>query len=90
MTLIEQSAPITAREATDDALNWVFALMVDIAHDPRWSRILEGAGEDHWLGSQVAAAMIRGYQGGNLSSQDTVMACFKHFGLYGASEAGRD
>ncbi len=90
ITLIEQSAHIAAREATADALNWVFAPMVDIAHDPRWGRILEGAGEDPWLGSQVAAAMVRGYQGGNLSSQDTVMSCFKHFGLYGAAEAGRD
>ena len=90
MTLIEQSARIGAREATADVLNWVFSPMVDIAHDPRWGRILEGAGEDPWLGSQVAAAMVRGYQGGNLSSQDTVMSCFKHVGLYGAAEAGRD
>ncbi|CAF4420006.1 unnamed protein product, partial [Adineta steineri] len=64
--------------------------MVDIAHDPRWGRILEGAGEDPYLGSQVAAAMVRGYQGNNISDVDTVMACFKHFGLYGAAEAGRD
>ncbi|CAF1026578.1 unnamed protein product [Adineta steineri] len=90
MTLIEQSARIAAREATADALNWVFSPMVDIAHDPRWGRILEGAGEDPYLGSQVAAAMVRGYQGNNISDVDTVMACFKHFGLYGAAEAGRD
>ncbi|CAF1437226.1 unnamed protein product, partial [Didymodactylos carnosus] len=90
MTLIEQSARIAATEATADALNWVFSPMVDIAHDPRWGRILEGAGEDPWLGSQVATAMVRGYQGSNLSCVDTVMACFKHFGLYGAAEAGRD
>ena len=76
LTLIEHSARIGAVEATADALNWVFSPMVDIAHDPRWGRILEGAGEDPWLGSQVAAAMVRGYQGGNLSSVDTVMACF--------------
>jgi beta-glucosidase len=90
MTLIEQSARIAATEATADALNWVFSPMVDIAHDPRWGRILEGAGEDPWLGSQVAAAMVRGYQGSNLTNVDTAMACFKHFGLYGAAEAGRD
>ena len=90
MTLIERSARIAAIEATADALNWVFSPMVDIAHDPRWGRILEGAGEDPWLGSQVAAAMVRGYQGSNLSLVDTVMSCFKHFGLYGAAEAGRD
>ena len=90
MTLIERSARIAAVEASADALNWVFSPMVDIAHDPRWGRILEGAGEDPWLGSQVAAAMVRGYQGSNLSLVDTVMSCFKHFGLYGAAEAGRD
>ncbi|UJR17565.1 hypothetical protein I4U23_004461 [Adineta vaga] len=90
MSLIEQSARIAAREATADALNWVFSPMVDIAHDPRWGRIMEGSGEDPWLGSLVAAAMVRGYQGNNLSDVDTVLACFKHFGLYGAAEAGRD
>ncbi|CAF1503993.1 unnamed protein product [Adineta ricciae] len=90
MTLIEHSARIGAIEATADALNWVFSPMVDIAHDPRWGRILEGAGEDPWLGSQVAAAMVRGYQANNLSRIDTVAACFKHFGLYGAAESGRD
>ncbi|CAF1210193.1 unnamed protein product [Adineta ricciae] len=90
ITLIQQSARIAVREATADAINWVFSPMVDIAHDPRWGRIMEGSGEDPWLGSQVAAAMVRGYQGGNLSDVDTVMACFKHFGLYGAAEGGRD
>jgi beta-glucosidase len=90
MTLIEQSARIAAREATADALNWVFSPMVDIARDPRWGRITEGAGEDPLIGSLVAAAMVRGHQGSNLSSVDTVMSCFKHFGLYGAAEAGRD
>ena len=90
MTLIEQSARIAAIEASADALNWVFSPMIDIARDPRWGRITEGAGEDPWLGSLVAAAMVRGQQGSNLSSVDTVMSCFKHFGLYGAAEAGRD
>ena len=90
MTLIEQSARIAAIEASADALNWVYSPMIDIARDPRWGRITEGAGEDPWLGSLVAAAMVRGHQGSNLSSVDTVMSCFKHFGLYGAAEAGRD
>ena len=90
MTLIEHSARIAAQEATADAINWVFAPMVDIARDPRWGRIVEGAGEDPWLGAQVATAMVRGYQGNNLSLSNTVMSCFKHFALYGAAEAGRD
>jgi beta-glucosidase len=90
MALIEQSARIAAQEATADGLNWVFSPMVDIAHDPRWGRISEGAGEDPWLGSQVAAAMIRGYQGQDLTRSNTVMACVKHFALYGGSQAGRD
>ncbi|CAF2475157.1 unnamed protein product [Rotaria sp. Silwood2] len=90
MTLIEQSARIAAREATADAINWVYSPMVDIARDPRWGRIVEGAGEDPWLGSQIAAAMVRGFQGHNLSLVDTVMSCFKHFALYGAAEGGRD
>ena len=90
LTLIEHSARLAAQEATADALNWVFSPMVDIARDPRWGRIVEGAGEDPWLGGQVAAAFVRGYQGNNLSLSDTVMACFKHFALYGGAEAGRD
>ena len=90
LTLIEQSARIAAREATADAINWVYSPMVDIARDPRWGRIVEGAGEDPWLGSQIAAAMVRGYQGHNLSLADTVMSCVKHFALYGAAEGGRD
>ena len=90
MTLIEQSARIAAIEASADGLNWVFSPMIDIARDPRWGRITEGAGEDPRIGSLVAAAMVRGYQGSNLSSVDTVMSCFKHFGLYGGAEAGRD
>ena len=67
MALIELSAHIAAKEASADALNWVYSPMVDIARDPRWGRIMEGAGEDPWLGSQIAAAMVRGYQGNNLS-----------------------
>lgn len=88
--LIEQSARIAAEEATADGLNWVFSPMVDISRDPRWGRVAEGAGEDPYLGSQIAEAMIKGYQQDGLSSNKTVMACVKHFALYGAAEAGRD
>lgn len=88
--LIEKSARLAATEASADGLNWVFSPMVDISRDPRWGRVAEGAGEDPYLGSQVAAAMVRGYQGDNVSDPDAVMACVKHFALYGASEAGRD
>ena len=88
--LIERSARIAATEASADGVNWVFSPMVDIARDPRWGRISEGAGEDPYLGSQIARAMVRGYQTGDFSRTDAVMACVKHFALYGAAEAGRD
>ncbi|MDX5418922.1 MAG: beta-glucosidase BglX [Hymenobacteraceae bacterium] len=87
---IERSARIAADEATADGLNWVFSPMVDIARDARWGRIAEGAGEDPYLGSRIAEAMVRGYQLDNLKDPNTVMACVKHFALYGAAEAGRD
>lgn len=87
---IELSARIAADEASADGLNWVFSPMVDIARDPRWGRVTEGAGEDAWYGSRVAEAMVKGYQGSDLSANNTVMACVKHFGLYGAAQAGRD
>ena len=87
---VERSARIAAEEASADGLNWVFSPMVDISRDPRWGRIAEGAGEDTYLASRIAEAMVRGYQGDNLSATNTVMACVKHFALYGASEAGRD
>ena len=90
LNLIEQTARAAAIEATADGLNWVFSPMVDIARDPRWGRVSEGAGEDPWLGGQIAKAMIRGYQGTDLSKDNTVLACVKHFALYGAGEAGRD
>ncbi len=89
-TLIERSARIAAMEATADGLCWVYSPMVDIARDPRWGRIAEGSGEDPYLGSKVAQAMVKGYQGTDLSKDNTVMACVKHFALYGAAEAGRD
>ena len=88
--LVEKTARAAAEEATADGLNWVYSPMVDITRDPRWGRVSEGAGEDPYLGSKVAQAMVRGYQGNNLSKDNTVMACVKHFALYGAVEAGRD
>jgi len=88
--LIEHSARVAANEATADGLAWAFSPMVDIARDPRWGRVAEGAGEDPFLGSKVAAAMVRGYQGKNLAADSTLMACVKHFALYGAAEGGRD
>ena len=90
MNLIELSAREAAIEATADGLCWTFSPMVDIARDPRWGRIAEGAGEDAYLGSQIAKAMVKGYQGDDLSKNSTMLACVKHFALYGAAEAGRD
>ena len=88
--LIEQSASIAAKEGTAEGLNWAYSPMVDIARDPRWGRVAEGSGEDPYLGSKIAAAMVRGYQGKSYDSVNKLMACVKHFALYGASEAGRD
>ena len=90
MALVEKSARIAAQEATANGIAWTYSPMVDIARDPRWGRIAEGAGEDPWLGSQVAKALVKGYQGNDLSLDNTMMACVKHFALYGAVEAGRD
>ncbi|MBV9987192.1 MAG: beta-glucosidase BglX [Chitinophagaceae bacterium] len=88
--LIRRTATIAAREGAADGLSWAFSPMVDIARDPRWGRIAEGAGEDAFLGSQVARAMVLGYQGNDLRNPSSLMACVKHFALYGAAEAGRD
>ena len=88
--MIEKSARIAAREASADGLAWAFSPMVDIARDPRWGRVSEGSGEDPYLGSAIAAAVVRGYQGKDLSNSETVMACVKHFALYGGAEAGRE
>jgi beta-glucosidase len=90
MEAIEKSARIAAQEATADGLCWNFSPMVDIARDARWGRIAEGAGEDPYLCSAIAKAMVIGYQGKDLSADNTMMACVKHFALYGAAEAGRD
>jgi len=90
MALIEKSARVAATEASADGLNWAFSPMVDIARDARWGRISEGSGEDPYLGSEIAKAMVHGYQGTDLSKDNTIMACVKHFALYGAAEAGRE
>jgi beta-glucosidase len=90
MPMIEKTARIAAIEATADGINWTFSPMVDICKDPRWGRIAEGGGEDAYLGSQISKAMVNGYQNGNLKNATSMMACVKHFALYGASEAGRD
>lgn len=90
MKLLERTASAAAREASADGLNWTFSPMVDIARDPRWGRVCEGSGEDTYLGGKIAEAMVHGYQGDNYQGTDKVMACVKHFALYGAAEAGRD
>jgi beta-glucosidase len=90
MELIEKSARIAAIEASADGINWTFSPMTDVSRDPRWGRVSEGNGEDPYLGAQIAKAMIKGYQGDDLSLNNTIMACVKHFALYGAPEAGRD
>ncbi|MGE0454578.1 MAG: beta-glucosidase BglX [Vicinamibacteria bacterium] len=87
---IERSARVAATEAAAAGLHWTFAPMVDIARDARWGRIMEGAGEDPFLGSQVAAARVRGFQGSDLAAHDTIAACAKHYAAYGFAEAGRD
>jgi beta-glucosidase len=86
---MEKTARVAAIEASADGLQWTFSPMVDICRDPRWGRIAEGAGEDTWLGSKIAAAKVRGYQG-DLSRPDNILACVKHFALYGAIQGGRD
>jgi beta-glucosidase len=90
MAAVEKSARIAAIEASADGICWTFSPMVDISRDPRWGRISEGSGEDAYLGSQIAKAMVKGYQQNDFSSNTSIMACVKHFALYGAAEAGRD
>lgn len=87
---IQRTARIAAQEASADGINWTFSPMVDISRDPRWGRMAEGSGEDPFLGSQIAKAMVKGYQGNDLSLNNTILACVKHFALYGAADAGRD
>ena len=90
MDAIRNSARIAAVEATADGIAWTFSPMVDICREPRWGRMSEGSGEDPYLGSCIAQAMVQGYQGTDLAAANTMMACVKHFALYGAPEAGRD
>ncbi|MDB5205491.1 MAG: beta-glucosidase-like glycosyl hydrolase [Flavisolibacter sp.] len=90
MEAIEASAHIAAKEAAASGIHWTFAPMVDIARDPRWGRVMEGAGEDPYLGSLIARARVKGFQGTKLGRTDAVMACAKHFAAYGGAIAGRD
>jgi len=90
MNLIQQSARVAAKEASADGINWTFSPMTDISREPRWGRVSEGSGEDPYLGSEIAKHMVYGYQGKDLSLSSTILACVKHFALYGAGEAGRD
>jgi beta-glucosidase len=88
--MIKKTAQVAAQEATADGINWTFSPMVDISRDPRWGRVAEGSGEDPYLGSEIAKVMVQGYQGDDLTKNNTMMASVKHFALYGAAEAGRD
>lgn len=90
MDAIEHAARVAAVEASAGGIHWTFAPMVDIGRDPRWGRVMEGAGEDTYLGSRIAAARVKGFQGKGLGSTDAVMACVKHFAAYGAAVGGRD
>jgi beta-glucosidase len=90
MDLIERIERVAAAEAAADGQNWTFSPMVDISYDPRWGRVMEGAGEDPFLGSRVAEARVRGIQGKDLSDPTTIAACVKHFAAYGFAEGGRD
>lgn len=87
---IQMSARVAATEASASGIHWTFAPMVDIARDPRWGRVMEGAGEDPYLGSLISAARVKGFQGTNLGDTNTLMACVKHFAAYGAAVGGRD
>jgi len=90
MELIKRSASIAASEASADGIQWTFSPMVDLTRDPRWGRVSEGNGEDAFLSSAIAKAMVQGYQGDDLAAPNTILACVKHYALYGAAEGGRD
>ena len=90
MELVERSASIAASEASADGIQWTFSPMVDLTRDPRWGRTSEGNGEDAFLSSAIAKAMVHGYQGDDLSAPNTILSCVKHYALYGAAEGGRD
>lgn len=87
MEMIEKTARMAAQEATADGINWTFSPMVDVSRDPRWGRVSEGNGEDPFLGGEIAKAMVHGYQGSDLTADNTMMSCVKHFALYGAQKA---
>ncbi len=88
--IVVKTARVAAIEATAAGYNWTFSPMLDITRDPRWGRVMEGSGEDPYLGSLIAKAMVKGYQGSDLKNETSLMACIKHFAMYGAAEAGRD
>src|SRR5205807_2858625 len=88
--LLEKASRVAAMEASADGIRWTFSPMVDIARDARWGRMAEGAGEDPFLGSSMAVAYVKGYQGARLDGPDSIAACAKHFVGYGAAEGGRD
>lgn len=90
MDLVQQSAQVAARESAAGGINWTFSPMVDVSREPRWGRVSEGSGEDPFLGSEIAKAMVYGYQGKDLAADQTILACVKHFALYGAPEGGMD
>ncbi|QPH40349.1 glycoside hydrolase family 3 N-terminal domain-containing protein [Pedobacter endophyticus] len=90
LAAMENGARVAARETAASGVHWTFAPMVDIARDPRWGRVMEGAGEDTYLGSKIAFARVKGFQGAGLGNLDAIMACAKHFAAYGAAIAGRD
>ena len=90
LATIELAARVAATEASASGIHWTFAPMVDIGRDPRWGRVMEGAGEDTWLGSKIAYARVKGFQGNKLGDLNSVMACVKHFAAYGAAVGGRD
>jgi len=90
MALVERAASIAASEASADGIQWTFSPMVDLTRDPRWGRVSEGNGEDAFLSSAIAKAMVHGYQGDDLSAPNTILSCVKHYALYGAAEGGRD
>ncbi len=90
MQLIERTARIAASEASADGIQWTFSPMVDLTRDPRWGRVAEGNGEDPFLSSAIAKAMVHGYQGDDLGAPNTILSCVKHYALYGAAEGGRD
>jgi len=90
LEMMEKSARVAAVEASAEGIHWTFAPMVDISREPRWGRVMEGSGEDPWLGSLIAKAKVKGFQGNDLAKDNTILACVKHVAAYGAPEAGRD